>query len=111
MVLHEDYRISWKKKSVKKALKYFDDNDHGWTGIFTYIDYKLLGFKDYHKILVGIAPITKAHPISFDFFPVEGEMLLGVKMHIGMIENEIFFKRFTDNLKKFILEDEDGAKS
>jgi hypothetical protein len=60
------------KKTIHKALSYFDQNEHGWTGVFTFFEYKFIGSesnpKVKEKLFFGMAPVTKAHPFACDFF-------------------------------------------
>lgn len=76
------------KKSVKNALAYYDKNNHGWTGIYTFFSYLPLTDKVKDKLFFGVAPVTKAHPVACNFLSVENDLLFTLNFHAGLLKDQ-----------------------
>lgn len=92
------------KKTVMNALNYFDKNNHGWTGIYTYFSYLPLTDKVKDKLFFGVAPVTKAHPVACNFLAVEDDMLFTVNFHAGLIKDQNECDEVINKIKNYILE-------
>lgn len=90
------------RKAVENALNYYDSNDHGWAGTFSFLEYNMANEKFKDDILFGVAPVTRAHPFSCDLFKVNDHLVLGLKSHQGMFKSGDEFINFKNQLKKYI---------
>lgn len=91
------------KKIIKKILKNYEDNQHSWAGIFTYLDYSFTNdvaghFKE--KRIVGVAPVTKAHSIACDIIKTNNGVSVCLHFHAG--HDSILVEKFLARFKTFL---------
>jgi hypothetical protein len=80
-----------------RCMEYYDRNHHEWCGIFTYQKYRNLLENNQWSIL-GIAPITKAHPIACNVIEDDNSLVIASQMHHGLFQTEEQFEQLTSLL-------------
>lgn len=93
------------KKAVINALNHYDKNNHGWMGIYTYLNYSLkkdATIKDH--LFFGVAPVTKAHPISCNLINSDERYIFCLNLHPGLkIDSDLIDEKKLEKLKTKIL--------
>lgn len=90
-------------ESIKKILLNYENNNHSWAGIFTYLDFTINNdingyFKD--KKIIGVAPVTKAHSIACDVIKTETEISICLHFHKG--HDLILIEKFLTKFNHFL---------